>query len=143
GPDNVYTNRQSGLYDFVILESAQDYSNHNYPITSILIGPYPDEEIMKQLEEKYELARHDNCFEFSIKGCSKDKGIETVLNYINHPLERTLAIGDSSNDITMLQHVAIGVAMGNAYEETKKACKYITDTCENAGVAKALKKFIL
>lgn len=142
GPDNVYSTYPSPMYDFVLFQTAEEYRMNNYPVTSILIKGYPDEDVMQKLSEKYELARHDNCFEFSAKGCSKDTGMDVILKHAGIPLSRTLAIGDSTNDISMLKHAAIGVAMGNAYNDVKNQCRYITDTCENAGVAKALRKYL-
>ena len=143
GPDNVYSTYPSKRYDFVIIKSADDYKKANYPITSILIKNYPDEDIMKRLSKKYELARHDGCFEFSAKGCTKENAMDILLKHTGIPLSHSIAIGDSTNDLGMLKHAAIGIAMGNAYEDVKKIIKLTTDTCENAGVAKALNKYLL
>ena len=54
-----------------------------------------------------------------------------------------MAIGDGNNDVEMLEYANYGVAMGNATELARKAAKYITDTNENDGVAKAIKKYAL
>lgn len=143
GPDDVYSTYPSKRYNFIILKDAEDYKKAQYPISSILIKKYPDEEIMSKLGEKYELARHDGCFEFSAKGCTKESAMDAVLDYIGIPLFRSIAIGDSTNDIGMLKHAGLGIAMGNAYDDVKKVIKLTTDTCENAGVAKALKKYLL
>lgn len=52
-----------------------------------------------------------------------------------------MAFGDNLNDLEMLKGVGIGVAMGNAEEETKAHADYVTDTNENDGIYKALKYF--
>jgi hydroxymethylpyrimidine pyrophosphatase-like HAD family hydrolase len=52
-----------------------------------------------------------------------------------------MCFGDGGNDISMLRHVAIGVAMGNASDEVKRTADYVTDTVENDGIWKALKHF--
>ena len=71
----------------------------------------------------------------------KHNGIDALLDYYNIPLEETMAFGDSTNDLGMLQHVKLGIAMGNAMEEVKKAADYVTDTPEKDGIYNALKKF--
>jgi hydroxymethylpyrimidine pyrophosphatase-like HAD family hydrolase len=57
--------------------------------------------------------------------------------------EEIMAIGDSLNDIEMIQYAGIGVAMGNARPEVKKVADYITATNEEDGVAQAIEKFVL
>ena len=52
-----------------------------------------------------------------------------------------MAFGDGGNDITMLQHVAVGVAMGNANPEVKEIADYITDDVDSDGIWNALKHF--
>ena len=40
--------------------------------------------------------------------------------------EEIVAVGDSYNDLSMIQFAGLGVAMGNAQEPVKKAADYIT-----------------
>ena len=57
--------------------------------------------------------------------------------------ENSLAFGDSYNDLDMLRYAGFSVAMGIADETVRAAADYVTDTQENAGVSKALWKFLL
>ena len=56
-------------------------------------------------------------------------------------LEETMAFGDGGNDISMLRHAAIGVAMGNANDDVKETADYITTSVDEDGIQKALKHF--
>ena len=55
-------------------------------------------------------------------------------------IENTIAIGDSSNDITMLKTAKIGIVMGQAEDYVKETGDIITDTISNDGFYKAFKK---
>ncbi|MBV8425567.1 MAG: HAD family phosphatase [Candidatus Eremiobacteraeota bacterium] len=59
------------------------------------------------------------------------------------PRERVLAIGDSRNDVPMLQWAGIGVAMGNALPEVKQAVPVVTAGHDQDGVALAIERFAL
>lgn len=72
------------------------------------------------------------------QGNSKSVGIDAVINHLGIDISETAAFGDGGNDIDMLQHVAVGVAMGNAGDEVKRVADIVTDTVDNDGVAKAL-----
>ena len=50
-----------------------------------------------------------------------------------------MACGDGGNDIAMLQHAGIGVAMGNADDDVKQYADYVTDSVDEDGIFKALK----
>lgn len=52
-----------------------------------------------------------------------------------------MAFGDGGNDIDMLKHVGIGVAMGNAEDAVKAVADFVTDTVDADGIYKALKNF--
>ena len=41
----------------------------------------------------------------------------------------------------MLRHAAVGVAMGNAAEEVRRAADYVTASIDDDGVALALRHF--
>lgn len=75
------------------------------------------------------------------KGNGKDRGIDEIIKHFDIALEETMAFGDGGNDISMLKHAAIGVAMGNAKENVKQVADYVTDTVDNDGIAKALEHF--
>jgi Cof subfamily protein (haloacid dehalogenase superfamily) len=53
-------------------------------------------------------------------------------------LEDTMAVGDSYNDVSMLERVGRSVAMGNADELIKEKCDFVTSTNNEGGVAKAI-----
>ena len=53
-----------------------------------------------------------------------------------------MVLGDSFNDYSMFEVFEESVAMENAVPEIKKIAKYITDTNDNLGVAKAINKVV-
>ena len=72
-------------------------------------------------------------------GSSKRIGIDKMLEYFKIPLKECMAFGDGGNDIAMLQHAGIGVAMGNADDDVKQYADYVTDSVDEDGIFKALK----
>ena len=52
--------------------------------------------------------------------------------------EEAAAIGDSENDLTMLQAVSLSVAMGNAPESIRSAARFSTADCDHDGVPEAV-----
>ena len=81
--------------------------------------------------------------EITSKGVSKGRAVEKLAAYYNIEKDEIIAIGDSENDISMIEFAGMGVAMGNAIERVKQKSNFITDTNDNEGVAKAINKFIL
>lgn len=81
--------------------------------------------------------------EITRKGVSKGKAVEMLASLYNVKREEVLTIGDSENDLSMIEYAGLGVAMGNASETVKAKADYITDSNDNDGVAKAINKFIL
>ncbi len=73
-------------------------------------------------------------------GCSKATAIEAVLEYYGAEIEDSWAFGDSSNDISMLQHVRHAVVMGKHDEVLEKYAEFITDTVEQNGIYNIMKK---
>lgn len=75
------------------------------------------------------------------KGDTKQKGIDEIIRHFGIRLEETMAFGDGGNDLTMLRHAAIGVAMGQANEEVKQAADYVTDSVDENGIRNAMRHF--
>ena len=84
---------------------------------------------------------HPSFVDISGKGCTKQKGIDEIINHFGISLEETMSFGDGGNDIPMIRHAHIGVAMGNALDSVKAIADYITDTVDNDGIAKSLQHF--
>ena len=57
--------------------------------------------------------------------------------------ENVLAIGDAPNDIEMIQHAGIGVAMGNAWPAVIGHADHVVADNNTHGVAEALERFVL
>ena len=75
------------------------------------------------------------------KGCSKATGIQRLMDYYNVPLEDCYAVGDSTNDLSMLEFVPNSIAMGNSMKEILPYCAYQTADLEDDGIEKALKHY--
>lgn len=75
------------------------------------------------------------------RGSSKAVGIDKIIEYYGISLHETMAFGDGGNDMAMLCHAGIGVAMGNAGDEVKEAADYVTDSVDDDGVMNALRHF--
>ena len=69
---------------------------------------------------------------------SKGSAIKWLCNHLNIPLSRTMAIGDSSNDVDMFEVVEYKIAMANADEEVKKIANLVTLSNNQDGVKAVL-----
>ena len=76
--------------------------------------------------------------------CMADKGegIDAICRHFNIPISATAAFGDGGNDIPMLRHAALSVAMGQAKDEIKAVADWIAPTCEEEGVSWAVNKIL-
>jgi Cof subfamily protein (haloacid dehalogenase superfamily) len=87
----------------------------------------------------------DHNVEVMVSNVNKATGIKQMLKRFDLSEGETLAIGDSDNDLPMLQFVSYAVAMKNAPDHIKEIVNDITDfTCDEDGVYHYLKsKFSL
>ena len=75
------------------------------------------------------------------KGYSKATGIKAIIDYLGIPLEDTISIGDSTNDLPMLEYTKESVAMGNANPAIFDSVSYITTDINDNGIWNALDHF--
>ena len=71
----------------------------------------------------------------------KDTGMQAVMDHLGITREEVMAFGDGENDLSMLRHAGIGVAMGSGTELLKAEADYVTGTPDEDGVLSALKHF--
>ena len=77
-------------------------------------------------------------------GCNKDVGIRILAEKYHIPQEDTVAIGDSDNDVAMIEYAHIGIAVKNGIPEIRKAADYVTENDNNHdAIAEVIEKFVL
>lgn len=82
--------------------------------------------------------------EFFSSKVSKATAMDQIGELYGFTPKQTIAIGDGCNDLSMISHAALGIAMKNAPDEVKAHADYVTTrTNDEDGVAEVLKKFIL
>ena len=79
--------------------------------------------------------------DITAKGNTKQRGIDEIIRHFGIRLEETMSFGDGGNDISMLRHAAMGVAMDNAADAVKQAADHVTASVDEDGVWKAMKHF--
>jgi hypothetical protein len=86
-----------------------------------------------------------NCAELAVlhAGCSKASGVAVLAALYAIPLAQVMAIGDNTNDISMLQMAGWGVAMGQAPAAVKAAARAQTTSNQEDGVALAIERYAL
>lgn len=84
---------------------------------------------------------HPSFTDFHIKNISKATGMDFFMEYFGMEGNSTMAFGDGGNDIAMLKHASIGVAMGNAADFVKAVADYVTDSVDDDGIYNALKYY--
>ena len=93
-------------------------------------------------DSEINLYRSGDFLEVMASGFDKGTAIDALSAYYSVEKSSIMAIGDDYNDIPMLRNAGISVAMENAVSEAKAVAKFITDTNENDGVAKIIKRLV-
>jgi hypothetical protein len=100
--------------------------------------------IVAQAEKDFNIMLHNQNFaEFVPKDFSKAEGIRRVCEILGVSREDTFAVGDSINDVDMLDYAGCGIVMGNGTEVAKEHADYITTRLDEDGILNALKHFSL
>lgn len=81
--------------------------------------------------------------EVSPAGATKARGLEILCRHLNVPMESTMAVGDGSNDLSIIQSAGLSVAMGNAIDAVKALAQVQTEDCDHDGAARAIQRYML
>jgi Cof subfamily protein (haloacid dehalogenase superfamily) len=77
------------------------------------------------------------------KGVSKGKALEALVAHLGISMSEVIAIGDGTNDISLLSAAGLAIAMQNAPDSLKSQADHLTADVENCGVAEAIGNFLL
>ncbi|CAM3423511.1 Cof-type HAD-IIB family hydrolase [Marinicrinis lubricantis] len=91
----------------------------------------------------YEITNsHPNNLELNPPGVSKASGLRQVCELLGIGMDQVIAVGDSLNDLSMIEEAGLGIAMGNAQEAVKERADDVTLTNAQDGVAHVVRKYI-
>ena len=80
------------------------------------------------------ISKSDNVtVEFNSIKASKGIALEFIKNYLGD-IHTAIGVGDNGNDIPLIKHADIGVAVGNAPEEVKQVADVIVKPCNEFAI---------
>lgn len=76
-------------------------------------------------------------------GADKGSALEILCRKLNIPIEETIGMGDSENDLTILDKAGLAVAVENAADIVKRSADVISKSNDENGVAEIIEKYLL
>ena len=99
-------------------------------------------ELVNRLGDKYDVTCSATVLvEISPIGDTKGEALKFLAESYKIPLEKTVAIGDNLNDLSMIRVAGVGCAVGNAAEALKAEADFISVSNNQGAVAQIIKKF--
>lgn len=124
---------------------GQTFDDSDIDFDKIVIWTNPNsnfEAFKKHYEHTFEfIHRGEGFYELVPLGYSKASGIKYLMEHLDIPFENTYAIGDSTNDLSMLEYVRNSIAMGNSHPSLFDLVSFVTKDIEEDGVEYALQHY--
>lgn len=148
-------NPSEGFLDFlmrtqVFVDDLPRYaSEHGFRLEKVNVPLLPRGQasvLSRKLEETGKYTTCSSMFgnlEVNRAGCSKAKALGHLCSLLGIAQQEVMALGDSGNDLAMLQFAGVGVAMKDSTSDVLAAADYITAGNDEDGVALAIEKFVL
>ncbi len=146
--NNTYSKALTQDIEYVLIDDPARYAEtvlQKQIIKIVLVQEDPEQLLAVQRNLKalggIDIYRSSHAYlDIVKKDVSKGNALKQFAEKLGITREEIVAIGDSENDLSMIQYAGFSVAMGNAEEIIKKNSDFITSTNDEAGVSKALKK---
>jgi hypothetical protein len=122
------------------------------PVKILLIGPGERLEALAAAyraggsgaEDLPHLVRSEATYlEIQSRDVTKGAGLIRVCKVLAIPPSAAMAFGDNLNDVEMIQAAGLGVAMGNAHADLKRAARVVAPSNDEDGVAAVLWSHVL
>ncbi len=101
---------------------------------------YPVEKVREEIGHRFCIVDNtvglprENMGEIVLPGITKATGIDRLLEALGSDISQTVAFGDGANDIEMIEHAALGIAMGNSSDDLKAAADWIAPDIADDGL---------
>lgn len=135
--------------NYLLCEKSDLAEFVDFPLNKILLAGDPEylkqnhmkisEPFIGKLSSMFTAAFY---YEFTAQGIDKANALNEVLVPMGIKPEDTISFGDGQNDLSIINFAGIGVAMGNAVDELKKAADEITLSNDEDGIALVLERYL-
>ncbi|MCE9589147.1 MAG: Cof-type HAD-IIB family hydrolase [Planctomycetes bacterium] len=120
------------------------------PVTKLmLLGP-PDRiaavraAVLKKFQGEVAIAVSDShLLQVVHPKVDKSHALAMIAKHYGIATQAVMAIGDAPNDVGMLKWAGLGVAVGNAWHETRAAADIVVPANDEDGVSHAIKAYVL
>lgn len=150
--NNIYFSRNNESTEYFRVRTGvpnleKHYRSVNEPISKVLLSSMSNESILalaELLKEHPSYADFDfirseaTLYELLPKGNSKGNVMKRLVEYLGLDMNKTIAIGDYDNDVSMLRAAKLGVAVANASDAAKKAADRITVSNDEHAIARVI-----
>ena len=99
-----------------------------------ILSEYPELAVVSGGFDNLELTRADT---------NKGRTLRFMADLLGIPLEETMAVGDTENDLSIIRAAGLGVAMENAGRAVKENADVVTRSNDEGGVAYAIEQWAL
>lgn len=147
---NIYTGEEIELtkMEYKKIDNIEDIDIERTIKCMILGEPnklaIAQKEIHNKYSEKYVVNISKPIFmEFTSKGINKGLSLERLCANIGISTDDMICVGDSYNDMSMLEVAGLPVAVENAREELKKISKFITSSNDNHALKILIDNFFI
>lgn len=129
-----------------LLQSLGDYpENVGEKVNLLCISPEKAQGLWKDLEAipVSGVWASSTSLEITHPQATKANAMHQLCRLLDVPVSRTLALGDSGNDESMLRQAGLGIAMGNAPKWVQALADGVTAPYDQDGAALAIETYVL
>ncbi|MDE6356056.1 MAG: Cof-type HAD-IIB family hydrolase [Clostridia bacterium] len=113
---------------------------------AVLVAPNEREalyiKLVKLLGNKFDVTCSASVLiEISPLGDNKGEAVKFLAGHYGIPIEKTIAMGDNLNDLSMIKAAGLGVAVANATDKLKEAADFISISNNDGAAAQIIEKF--
>ncbi|MCW8330272.1 sugar-phosphatase [Photobacterium sp. SDRW27] len=148
--NNTYTSHESTINGVEVTELDFAELDNDEEIIKVMMVADPEilsaaiAQLPASLYEQYTIVQSAPFFlELLNPRSNKGAGVAMLAEHLNIDASEVICMGDAGNDHHMIKYAGLGVAMGNATEDTKALANLITASNDDDGVAKVIEEFIL
>ena len=150
--NNIYFSRNNESTEYFrqmtgVPNLEKHYRDMDEPITKVLFSSLHNERILALAEllkthpcyDDFDFIRSEaTLYELLPKGNSKGGVMTRIVEYLGLDMNKTIAVGDYDNDVSMIRAAKIGFAVANACDSAKAAADRITVSNDEHAIAKII-----